>query len=336
MLVVPLPVSIAQDVSVSTGWISGNDDTSAMAVAPPLKYMPDSLLGFWSVPDCTESYMVLVNSRHFILMATEDRPFILPLTGVFRGTDFFYITSAGFNFAAQSTNDGILNLSLYSRKGMFSGDMTSWAEYSPVSVMSYAHCEEHFIDWPSLNDNSISAFYILDAIYKNCINQPFEQNIICHGIAFNEADSNDDRTLDYRELALVFRKSAYLYASIAHIDFNQFFPGDTAITGPEFAAEMIELLDKDESKSLSVREIVENWSKNRQAIQETPNGKVFIKHIENIVTFMERDPVTLAANTNLTCNAVVTETGILTDPRDRDRPAPDSDPDPAPAALTDQ
>jgi hypothetical protein len=269
-----------------------------------LEEMPKALRGFWGTSECRDSYLIIINTHHFMLFVEETMPIIVPLLEVKKAADFFYINTGSMIFAARTADEDkmIQNIN-YLELRNFHEDM-KWEDFKVPVNLEFTNCKELFVDWEVLDNDGLKAFRSMDKLYESCAGEmPIATNNKCHNIAFAEADNNKDGLLSSDELEQLFKKVTYLYTARKPGTFSSLFLNESKKTGQKFAVEIIGALDSDGSKNLSIDETRNGWPK----IIDTETGKIFAEYLVPTLSLLTLVP---EGTEGPTCFAPTEETNI--------------------------
>lgn len=223
------------------------------------RVLPASYRAMWASPSCDSPQRVLVTSAHFVLSADAHEARIDPLAVRATGDDYIKVEQGGENFfLTLETPDKMTVTALKIRNGI-------WPErldpFSPaLSVRKFEKCDAvpaAAASWPSTHSDGIAAFAALDRLLRACAAAAMTAD--CAERLFETADLNHDGLLDYREMAVGWRRINYVAGAAGNgCVFARMFPGTAAADGPAHAASAVRTNDADHDYRLSLAEIAVN------------------------------------------------------------------------------
>ena len=216
------------------------------------RVLPAPYRALWAAPSCAAPAQVLVTSAHFALSAGPDNARIDPLSVRATADDYIKVEQGGESFfLALETPDSMTVTALKIRNGI-------WPErldpFNPaLTVRSFEKCAAVPATWPSLHADGLAAFAALDRLLRSCAAPEMTED--CAARLFDTADLNRDALLDYREMALAWRRMMYVAGAGGSCAFTAQFPGTSATDGPAHAAQAVRAGDSDSDYRLSLGEI---------------------------------------------------------------------------------
>lgn len=245
--------------------------------------LPENLQHIWAIPDCGAPTLVAAYSGPFVLQAGINGNKISRLEDVRAVGDYFEITGVDDPYYIKATNDGILMERLI-RYGVPGEGEDPFANEKDYRLIRYTRCEKLFSADPAFNNEGLGGFTALAEIAKICGATPLGKNPACRAALFAAVDEDKNKALDYRELALAYRKVVFLAAS-NNCPFSAYFPGQTSRDGPLFAAALIDRADTDRSRALSLSEIGEGLPVLLN-LKETSQFTVYARSLGTLLPFI--------------------------------------------------
>lgn len=229
------------------------------APAPTLaqdRTLPPGYRALWAAPTCDAPAQILAISAHFALSASAVGARIDPLAMRAQDKTQIKVEQGGENFfLALEKPDRLSVTALRVRNGI-------WPEFltpgnPALSIRAFEKCDTvppHAATWPALHPDGLAAFAALDRIFRSCTARPMAED--CTARLFAAADMNGDDLLDYREMAVAWRRALYV-AAAGHdgCPFDSIFPGTSSADGPAHAAAMVAAADRNSDYKLSLPEI---------------------------------------------------------------------------------
>jgi len=225
---------------------------SAQSAVAQDRVLPAAYRALWAAPSCSAPTQVLVTSAHFALSASADDARIDPLAVRAHADDYIKVEQGGESFfLALETPNNMTVTALKIRNGI-------WPErldpFNPaLTVRSFEKCEMPPATWPSLHADGLAAFTALDRLLRACAAPGMTED--CGARLFDTADLNHDTFLDYREMAIAWRRVMYVAGAGGTCTFTALFPGTSAADGPAHAAQAVREGDTDSDYRLSLAEI---------------------------------------------------------------------------------
>jgi hypothetical protein len=223
-----------------------------------------------------------------VLSITEIGSNLGLLTGVTPVEDYYNITSGRAPYDLKTTADGMLLMytQLSPRESIVGNPFVNEADYR---IIHFSHGEKILSARAYLNPDGLDGFAALARIDQACGDEKIARYVSCRKAAFAEFDGDKNGRLDYRELALGYRKVSFLAGSNT-CQLETYFPADTATAGPLFAAEIIGRADKDGDKAVTMDELAAGW----RGFEQADNTKQFLKmaySLAFIVPFMPKGEI---------------------------------------------
>lgn len=232
--------------------------TMASPVAAQDRVLPPEYRALWAAPSCAAATQIVAVSAHFILSAAPDNARIDPVSVRARGDDYIKVTQGGEDFFLTLETPAAMTITaLKIRNGI-------WPErldpFSPaLSVRKFEKCDTvpAAANWNSTHPDGIAAFAVLDRLLRACAAASMTAD--CAERLFEIADLNHDALLDYREMAVAWRRIAYVAGAAGDgCVFAQIFPGNTTEDGPAHASSAVRTNDADHDYRLSFAEVAAN------------------------------------------------------------------------------
>ena len=233
--------------------------TMASPAAAQDRVLPPEYRGLWAAPSCAAATQIVVVSAHFILSAAPDSARIDPVSVRARGGDYVKVAQGGEDFFLTLDSPAAMTITaLKIRNGI-------WPErldpFSPaLSVRKFEKCDAVPASakaWSSMHPDGLTGFAALDRLLRACAAASMTGD--CAERLFETTDMNHDGLLDYREMAVAWRRITYVAGAAGDgCVFAQMFPGNTAADGPAHAASAVRANDTDHDYRLSFAEAAAN------------------------------------------------------------------------------
>lgn len=221
------------------------------------RVLPPEYRALWAAPSCEKPAQILITSAHFTLSLSPDSARIDPLAVRAQDDGYIKLEQGNENFFLSLEGKGTLSVTaLKIRNGI-------WPERldpgnPALAVRVFEKCERMpSLRWPGLHPDGLAAFAAMDRILRSCAARTMNDD--CARRLFAAADLSQDGTLDYREMAVAWRRALYVAAAAGAgaCGFNTLFPGTSAADGPAHAAAAMQAADSDADSRLSAAEIMQ-------------------------------------------------------------------------------
>lgn len=240
----------------------------ALAPEPePSGPLPDSALGIWSAPDCTDAQSVLVLSRYYQMYMTPGRHTMTVITQ-WRSEDyddetlFFYLTHDGLGYFFKMTHDGLirhLRRFVHPKQELHA----AWSDIVAQMSDEYTRCAKLFTGKPVVTQDEVNLPFLLDRVREPCAGvdpENFSKAGACHAALFAAVDSDGNTRLDENELVRFYRQAVFLEGgALAGCRVTPAEEPGSGMTSagyaPRFAGDALRLGDTDGDAALGLDEV---------------------------------------------------------------------------------